>query len=360
MEQSRAAVSEEPAKVIPSSPSPAPPPPPAALEYDRSPNHVTRGQFRILLLMVFVNTVAIVGYVVVPGGSQWARQTWADFQNKRAAKAKEQRARDAISQRIADFQKALPAMAKMKLTATTTPDAPVYTEDGVEAASLLASDANYQTVRFDRGGHDLRLWQPAVGRAPLPEAATLLRFIGTEGERNMPVFLHARKNPVGEARLVLCEVTARQQVRSVESDAIVIGTDRVLLVRLIAPGSSSEPPRVLASVQTEFNQRPGDQARVKTRDSTGRAIDDGSDVTSPQVLRLLSGVADPADATRCTIPYVIGGVRGQFVIRIEQNDQLTVEPSDGRVAERSGGRARIVQRWDPAGVPAIRVSETPP
>jgi hypothetical protein len=134
--------------------------PPAPLEYDRTPNHVTRGQFRVLLFMVFINTVAIVGYVCVPGGSQWARQTWADYQNKRAAKAKEQRVRDAANKRIADFQKALPLLAAMKLPA----DTPVYTEDGVEAASLLASDPAYETVPFDRRGMQVSVWQAAVGR----------------------------------------------------------------------------------------------------------------------------------------------------------------------------------------------------
>src|SRR5205809_875216 len=99
MEQSLADVSDPPSKPIT---------PPPALEYDRSPNHVTRGQFRILLLLMFINTVAIVGYVVVPGGSQWARQAWADFQNKRAAKAAEQRKRDAAAKQVSNLQKALP------------------------------------------------------------------------------------------------------------------------------------------------------------------------------------------------------------------------------------------------------------
>ncbi len=101
----------KPAAAAPVAPSPAPVAP-APLEYDRSPNHVTRGQFRILLILMFINTVAIVGYVAAPGGAQWARQQWKDFEARRATKAREQQKRDAAAKRIADFRAALPALRR--------------------------------------------------------------------------------------------------------------------------------------------------------------------------------------------------------------------------------------------------------
>jgi hypothetical protein len=333
--------------------------PPPALEYDRSPNHVTRGQFRILLLLMFINTVAIVGYVVVPGGSQWARQAWADFQNKRAAKAAEQRKRDAAAKQVSNLQKALPAaMATMKLAGET----PVYTEDGLEAASLLASDAAYRTVRFERRGMDINLWQAAVGRGALPEVTAVYSFIGGNSATNIgfPAFFQMRKNPAGADRLIFCELNSSQQVRSIESDGFTISAERALTVRLYAPASATEPPKTLAVVQTDFDQRPSEQSKVKSKG--GGSSGDGSAVKTPQTFRLLSGVADPSDATRFTIPYVINGARGVFAVRIVEGDQLIVEPSDGRIAERNsaGGGSRVEQIWDPTAPPAVHLSESHP
>jgi hypothetical protein len=329
--------------------------PPAPLEYDRTPNHVTRGQFRVLLFMVFINTVAIVGYVCVPGGSQWARQTWADYQNKRAAKAKEQRVRDAANKRIADFQKALPLLAAMKLPA----DTPVYTEDGVEAASLLASDPAYETVPFDRRGMQVSVWQAAVGRGELPQAKPLFAFIGDDPAVRHPIsiFLHARKNPAGEDRLALCEMEASQLVREQTSDTATIQSTRLLMVRLIAPGSATEPPKVLTTVLTEFDQRPGEQAKVKIKDNAGSNPNAAS---TPQTFRMLAGVPDASDATRFTIPYVINGAAGAFAVRIAEGDRVIVEPGEGRIAERSGGRTRVEQKWDLSAPQAVRVTESRP
>src|SRR5688572_22469708 len=66
-------------------------PPPAALEYDRTPNHVTRGQFRIFLILLAINTVAFVGYLWAPNSLTWARQAWKDYETKRTAKVAEQK-----------------------------------------------------------------------------------------------------------------------------------------------------------------------------------------------------------------------------------------------------------------------------
>ena len=326
--------------------SPEPSPPPPALEYDRTPNHVTRGQFRILLILMFVNTVVIVGYVAVPGGAQWARQQWKDFEARRAVKARERQKRDLAAKRIADFRKVLPALAAMKLPA----DPPVYTEDGVEAASLLASNPVYRTVRFDRQGMELDKWQPAVARSSPIEVTELEKVVGNSSADEPTVFLHARKNPAGAERLLWCTIVAHQQAFQDGSGDYVVITRRSLRARLINPGSSDAPVAALAVVNTEFDQRgDAERARVK-RDGTSK---------TPQTFRLMAGVADPADATRCTIPYVMNGASGTFVVRVMENDRLLVEPSDGRIAERSGDTS-VEQKWDPSGQPAVRISEGRP
>jgi hypothetical protein len=328
--------------------TPAPPAasaPPAALEYDRSGNHVTRGQFRILLILMLINTVAIVGYVALPGGTQWARQQWKDFETKRAAKAREQQKRDLAAKRIEDFRKVLPALASMKLPA----DPPVYTEDAIEAASLLASNPAYQTVRFERAGMEIKLWQPAVMRTAPIEVAELQGAIGISGGNVPTAFVHARKNPSGAERLVWCVIEA-EQLASSDAGDYVVSARRTLRVRLIDPGSTDALPKLLAVVDTEFDQRGHDERARVNRDGTSK---------TPQTFRLLAGVADPADATRCTLPYVMNGASGAFVVRVMPHDRLLVEPTDGRIAQRVGDTA-VQQKWDPSGQPAVRVSEGRP
>jgi hypothetical protein len=129
------------------------------------------------------------------------------------------------------------------------------------------------------------------------------------------------------------------------------------MVRLIAPGSATEPPKVLTTVLTEFDQRPGEQAKVKIKDNAGSNPNAAS---TPQTFRMLAGVPDASDATRFTIPYVINGAAGAFAVRIAEGDRVIVEPGEGRIAERSGGRTRVEQKWDLSAPQAVRVTESRP
>ena len=349
-DQSTPAAPAAPAPVaVPAAPVAPVAPVAPALEYDRSGNHVTRGQFRVLLILMFVNTVAIVGYLCVPSGATWARQTWRDFQSKRAAQAAEQRRLDARLKRIADFRQALPALAAMKWPK----DTPVYTEDNIEAASLLASDSAYETIRIDRNGMPAELWQVAVGRTAPPEVKLLAGFVGSDpgspssrSGRDNFVMIHARKNPAGAERLVWCELEARQSTRQQQAEQYRVMSSRTLRVRLVSPGSETAAPSLLQTVDTEFDQRDEDYATVKR----------GGEAKTPQTFRMLAGIPDPADPTRCTIPYVLNGLSGAFDVRVLEGDRLLVEPSHGRITERSGS-TRVAQHWEPDAPRAVRYSD---
>ena len=333
----------EPARALPSSSRPPSPP----LEYDRSGNHVTRGQFRILLLLMFINTVAIVGYVCVPGGTTWLRQTWKDIETKRAAKASEQRKTEAKQKRVADFQKALPALASTKLPA----EAPLYTEDGVEAAALLASNNAYETVPLNQQGMAPDLWQAAVGRTGPPQTNELYRFGGfdsdTPSRRGTTLFLHERRNPAGDKRLLWCVIEAHQAASYAESGHAV-ATTRNLRVWLIDPGTAGQPLNVLRLVETEIDQRGEERAIVKR----------GSEPKTPQIFRFLAGVADAADATRASLPYQLNGASGAIVVRVLEGDRLLVEPSHGRVPARSGVGSQVRQTWTPSAPLTVRLTES--
>ena len=319
--------------------------PPPALEYDRTPNHVTRGQFRIFLILLSIITVAVVGYLWAPNSLAWTRQAWREYQAKRAATVTRQKNDAARLQRVADLQKSLPTLA----TFTVPADELVYTEDGVEAASLLASDTAYETVSLSRSGMPSDLWQtPVRRRADSEDVQRLLAFVSSEGRNNVPMalaLLHLRKNPAGADRLLLCAFDAKHSASGTAYNEWAIVSQRALRVRLIDPGTAERAPTTLFDSETLVAQTADDRATIKA----------GKEQT-PQVFRVLPGVVDPVDATRATVPYRINGVEGTFAIRILPGDQLSVEPSHGRIVERTGSVVHV-QTWLPSAPPATRVTQ---
>ena len=74
---------------------------------------------------------------------------------------------------------------------------------------------------------------------------------------------------------------------------------------------------------------------------------------------MFAGTADPNDPTRVTIRYQLNGTEDAFVVRVGGGDRLLVEPTAGRIVQRSGGSS-VKQVWDPSALPALRLSETGP
>ena len=106
------------------------------------------------------------------------------------------------------------------------------------------------------------------------------------------VFMHARRNPAGAERLLWCDFEAAQDAHSLMSHRYAISTQRVLRARLIAPGSATEPPDVLATVETEFDQHGSQFAEVKLSDDGGSV----ATTTTPR-----SSGCWPASRTRRTL-----------------------------------------------------------
>jgi hypothetical protein len=348
MEQSESPHVDGPAE----QPAPAPAPvvakaPPPPLEYDRTPNHITRGQFRIFLILLTINTVAIVGYLWAPNSFSWARQAWREYQAKRAATLTKQKLEAVRLQRVADFQKVLPTLAAF----TLPPNTPVYTEDGVESASLIASSAEYDTVDLTRNGMPPDLWQqPARRRADGAEFKSLIGLIGSATRASEPaalVLLRVRKNPSGADRLLLCEFETKHSANNTAFNEYTITSFRALRVRLVDPGSADKAPTALFVSETIVEQGSKDRTTIKA----------GKEET-PQLFRILPGVIDPSDPTRARVPFRLNGAEGAFAITIRAGDELTVEPSQGRIVER-GGTAVHTQNWLPSAPPAVRMTTQP-
>lgn len=312
------------------------------LEYDRTPTHVTRGQFRIFLILLFINTIAVVSYLCVPEGSKWLKDAWKQWEARRAAKESAAKREAAMKLRADALKAAMPTLNAYSIPS----DDPVYTDDPIEAATLLASGTAYQTVSSnDR--IDIP-WQPSVLRAKTAELGPLSFFNQNYARDNRsvaPIFVHLRRNPRGQERLVNCQLMAAHDLHRESGDSAVVKTRRSIRVQLLAIGGDPAV-RTLHQVETTFDQSDADRATFYRK----------KEPKTPQVLRLFAGQPDPTDPTRFSIPYFLNGIRGSFNGRILEGDRLSVEPSDGRIVERQGDEL-IMQVWDPSQTPAVPLNQ---
>jgi hypothetical protein len=182
------------------------------LEYDRTPNHVTRGQFRIFLILLFVNTIAIVGYLWAPnslsGRAGVARLSSPSGREGRDAEAGRPRGGSASP----TCNKTIAKVARDQLPKDTV----IYTEDGVEARVV---DRVGPGVRDDRASTAITAlrWTcgnpPSAGRGRRPRRAATDSSPGrsTISPRQILGASCMRKNPAGQERLLWCDL-GRQAV----------------------------------------------------------------------------------------------------------------------------------------------------
>ncbi len=321
-------------------------PPKPTLEYDRSSNnHVTRGQFRLLLILMFINTVAIVGYLVAPDGSKFLRQAWLDFQSRRAAKAQQARRETVAKEQIAAMQRIMPGLMSYRFAGSQ----PVYTEDSAESTALLTSGGEFETTPVSPSYKEM-VWQPPAFRSrpeDLEKLSAVLSFPFQGGDTNpasAPAFIHGRKNAQGADRLVICELLPTMHPGE-GGDEYVIQMVRAMRCCLVDPGSSSQRPRFLHTLFLTLNQ-PDAQRVVIKKPRKGRS----AEVVNTQVFRLMPGQADDKDASRFTIPFYLNGMPGSFAGRILAGDRLSIEPSTGSIIRRVRSSSLVDEDiWDPGG-----------
>ena len=296
------------------------------LDYEQRASFVSQKQYRRLMALTLLNTILLAGFVIGPTVGPMVKSQWQQLQDRREAKRQEQQRRSMIAQ-----AKAYRAPV----------DQVVYEENPVEAAKLLAEGPSlYQAVRTEKMTYlPPRPWQPPVFRK---DAAPLTGY--------PIVFLHARKTPAGQERLVRVEVIGEQKMRETAATPqrnFTILTERALAVSLYPSDTSLERARVLllnlhpAAHPSSAAWFPADSgANEKDRWQHGRVEFDPRDL-----IRLYAGQPDPADESHFTIAYERDGRPGIIDGWLRDNGPPELLPREGGIVDRSENGREVV--WDP-------------
>ena len=301
------------------------------LEYDRSIKPaVTRGQFRLLLLLMLVQVVMTAQSTYAPNVMQWVRARWAEHQALVARAAQEKRVA-AMEQQAGVF--AQPA------------DTVVWEEDPVLAAPLLAN--GHQPVRvFDLTSSPAATLIPAGAHLPVPPALVDLLLNVGPGYDDGLVFLHLRHSPHGTERLVTVWATGRLDLSSSITNVMPPTREPIEgsiakvhgLMAMARPLSSAPATAVVRMPQSvALWLRPyGQQLDMPVHWLPPDAPEQPTSIRVDwrEQFRVYAGQPDPADPSHFTIDYAIDGARSTIDGYLD-NGSLTLTPRQGKV---SGGR----------------------
>jgi hypothetical protein len=323
--------------------SPAPPP----LQYER-PSGVTRGAFRLLLLLTFINTILLAMSLMGPQTWQAVRGAYTAFKDRRAAAA-------ATAQREQVQRAAVKAAVGFQF-----PDNYVaYTERPDEAMRITSQGLPFAPIREDGGRSESPPpgWQVPVIAHPLP-ALLQGRPLGTEGT----LFVHERTAPNGTKLLVFVVLRAtynfQNQTTIMEKNTLEETRYRVSKRRRLQSVALTTSPtgELTPSRQYELelilpDSEPTEVAVTRRQRSRGDPAGPTMTTMKPiNQLRMLGGAPDPADASHFTIQFELDGQPG-VIDGWLRDDSLMLTPRQGRPVPSTAH-----PHWDllPATQPAAK------
>jgi hypothetical protein len=325
---------------MPTDPPNSPPP----LAYER-PSGVTRGAFRLLLLLTLINTILLGTSLMGPQTWQAVRGAYTGFKERRAGAA-------AAAQRRAALQAA---------ATFAFPDGHVtYTEAPDEAMRLVLQGLRYEPILAENSNTPPPNWQAPVG-AYLPPALATHAPLGTPGV----LFVHERTSPNGTTMLVLVAMRAtyafENQIFILDRDTVEETTYRLSKRRrlqsvALTTGSNGDP-KTERQYELELILPDHQLTEVGTdrRPRYARAPATVPVIKPGNQLRFFGGSPDAADASHFTIPFELDGQAG-IIDGWLRDDALVLTPRQGRVLPTAQHPA-----WDllPATQPALLPTAKP-
>lgn len=293
------------------------------LQYQVAPPPVTRGQFRLLLLLMLIEVVVTVQATYAPGFVVWVKNAWAAHQQAVAARA-------ALQKKLSVDQ------AAMGYTAPSTQV--VWEEDPQRAAKLLAS-TGYQSIPLSNGGEPAffsdaipptAYWVPAI---PFPECIPL-------SPAETIVFMHERHASSQPVRLVgvfisgtLMGYQSSGNHPPDEAFDAAVKKGRMLVARSYPPNGEGGaliqelPFGNTLYLQPDENgiemaahwtpaERPGNPGKLS--------------IQYHDILRVFFGQVDPSDPSHFTIGYEFDGKPGVFDGWLKADGSVDLEPRQGK------------------------------
>lgn len=299
------------------------------LQYQTAPSPVTRGQIRLLLLLMLIQVVMTAQSNYAPGILQWVKNAWAKHQQAVAHRAEVKKNRADLGQCLAYSQPS---------------DKVVWDEDPRRAAKLLAA-GGYQPIVPSGQSSDFfsdavlpgaSADLPELLPASVPPALTLSGVVN-----NSLIFMHARRAAGEPERLVA--VGMHSDVRTTEQGGLHETTDtfdgavwkwQTLVARSFGLDSEDGTPTWDRSATTSLHLQQGNDA-TQLRAHWAAATQPGNPgkltVQYSDQLRLYAGQIDPADTSHFTITYDLDGQTGVIDGWLKADRIVVLQPRLGKV-----------------------------
>lgn len=293
------------------------------LAYQIGSSPVTRGQFRLLLLLMLIQVVITAQSAYAPGFIAWVKGSWAEHQQTVAHRAQAQR-----------------NLATMKrcMSYAQPPATVVWDEDTDRAAKLLAGGGYAPTRPSGTADFVTNAITPGA-MADVPVFAVNIPTGIFQSHPNAAlVFLHSRRAATGPARLVGVTVgamveAANQNGHSPEDkfDFSVYKIQSFSAQSFLpsAEGEADSDARGWVELTLE-NEQSGVEMRghwlpPPIRGSPGSLKIDDSDR-----LRVFAGQPDPSDESHFTIAYDLDGQPGVIDGWLNSDGSIKLEPRVGK------------------------------
>jgi hypothetical protein len=282
---------------------------PRPIEYSSDRPAVSRRSFRLLLALTLINTIMLAWFVVGPQSTQFLQQHWQQWKLTRETRRQEAQL---LAQQQQCFAHAFP------------PETVVYTEDVERVAALDVGDGTYRRVEVGRP--TVSEWVAPIGLTHPAEWAAFGKpgivthgFDVSSSGAGSIVFLHERRTPRGEKRLVVVLLETFQRFDKGSDGTDTVRPFRRLLTRAYSPFAAGAPAMRMADVTIDLRLAPPDLTSVT------RLTDGSHTAKRGPALTIYAGHADGADPTHFTIPYEIDGARG-VIDGWVRNYELVMKP----------------------------------
>ena len=299
------------------------------LQYQAAPSLATRGQFRLLLLLMLIQVVMTAQSTYAPGVVAWVKNAWAQHQQVVAHRA-------LVKKNLADQQQCL--------TFTEPAGKVVWEEDPDRAAKLLAAGGYQPIVPTGQNSDFVNDAVPPGASADLPKMLpeSVASTLSIQGYGSFAVvFLHSRHAAGQPERLV--GVAMRADVRTtfpaIQTTDTFDGSVwkwQTLTAQSFATNGEDGVPvwdgqsrgsMLRLQPSSEATELPAHWAGATKAGSPGHLT-----IQYRDQLRLYAGQADPADPSRFTIAYDLDGQTSVIDGWLKPDGSVVLQPRLGKVA----------------------------
>jgi hypothetical protein len=299
---------------------------PPPLQYQIAPSPVTRGQFRLLLLLLLIQVVVTMQSAYAPGFVTWAKARWAEHQRAVAHRAQ-------VRQHFATMGRCL-AYAEPAGRV-------VWDEDPDRAAGLLAA-AGYAPIPIEGTNAPpfvLNAMRPGAFATPppfVPEAAVGM-FHNRSGRALL--FMHGRRAAAGGPERLVVVTVGAWVAMAADNKSVGESFDFGLFK---IQGFAAQSFAWSADGEATWDG-PGQGRELAIEDATSGVEMHGHWLPAPSPgepgnlrldyrnqLRVFAGQADPADASHFTVAYDLDGRPGVIDGWLKPEGSVQLEPRMGK------------------------------